>query len=226
MRVQTVFRFVSLAAGFLAARPVVAQGVVSGRVAMQEKPGETTKDFDATVVYLMPKGAPARFAETKAQMAMNGRQFAPRVRVVTTGSTVEYANQDPFSHNIFSTAPGASFDLGTYGSGITKSTQFKKAGAFPVYCNIHAQMTSFVVVVSTPHFTQAGADARWKMASVPAGKYELHVWHERAPEVTQDIDVPAAGLANVDVTLDARGFKQVAHKDKMGKDYTATGVRY
>ena len=54
----------------------------------------------------------------------------------------------------------------------------------------------------------------------------LHVWHERATEVTQDIDVPAAGLANADVTLDARGFKQVAHKDKIGKDYTANGVRY
>jgi plastocyanin len=199
---------------------------VSGRVAMQEKPGEATKDFDATVVYLMPKGSPARFAETKSQMAMNGRQFSPRVRVVTTGSTVEYTNQDPFSHNIFSTAPGAAFDLGTYGSGVTKSTPFKKAGAYPVYCNIHAQMTAFVVVVSTSHYTQAGADARWKIANVPAGKWELHVWHERAPEVTQDLDVPATGLANVDVSLDARGFKQVAHKDKMGKDYTANGVRY
>lgn len=226
MRVQTVWRFVGFAATLVLTRAVMAQGTVSGRVAMQEKPGETTKDFDATVVYLMPKGGPARFAETKTQMAMNGRQFAPRVRVVTTGSTVEYANQDPFSHNIFSTAAGAAFDLGTYGSGVVKSTQFKKAGAFPVYCNIHAQMTAFVVVVSTPHYTQAGADARWKLASVPAGKWELHVWHERAPEVTQEIDVPAAGLANVDVTLDARGFKQVAHKDKMGKDYTATGVRY
>jgi plastocyanin len=218
--------FVGLTAAMLLAREVGAQGAVSGRVAMQEKPGETTKDFDATVVYLMPTGAAARIAETKTQMAMNGRQFAPRVRVVTTGSTVEYANQDPFSHNIFSTAPGAAFDLGTYGSGIAKSTQFRKPGAFPVYCNIHAQMTAFVVVVSTSHFTQAGADARWKIANVPAGKYELHVWHERAPEVTQDLDVPAAGLANVDVTLDARGFKQVAHKDKNGKDYTATGVRY
>ena len=218
--------YVLLTAALIVAHPAAAQGVVSGRVAMQEKPGEPTKDFDATVVYLMPKGAPGRFAETKAQMAMNGRQFAPRVRVITTGSTVEYANQDPFSHNIFSTAPGASFDLGTYGSGVAKSTPFKKAGAYPVYCNIHAQMTAFVVVVSTSHYTQAGADARWKIASVPAGKWELHVWHERAPEVTQDLDVPAAGLANVDVTLDARGFKQVAHKDKMGKDYTATGIRY
>jgi plastocyanin len=218
--------YVLLTAVLVVARPVAAQGTVSGRVAMQEKPGEPTKDFDATVVYLMPKGAPGRFAETKAQMAMNGRQFAPRVRVITTGSTVEYANQDPFSHNIFSTAPGASFDLGTYGSGVVKSTSFKKAGAYPIYCNIHAQMTAFVVVVSTSHYTQAGADARWKIANVPAGKWEMHVWHERAPEVTQELDVPAAGLANVDVTLDARGFKQVAHKDKMGKDYTATGIRY
>jgi plastocyanin len=210
----------------LAASSAGAQGAVGGRVSIQEKPGETTKDFDGTVVYLTSKGAPSRFSESKAQMAMNGRQFAPRVRVVTTGSTIEYANQDPFSHNIFSTAPGAAFDLGVYGSGIAKSTQFKKAGAFPVYCNIHAQMTGFVVVVSTPYFTQAGADARWHIAAVPAGKWDVHVWHERAPEVTQEIDVPATGLANVDITLDARGFKQVAHKDKFGKDYTATGVRY
>ena len=226
MRVRTGMRFVGLAAVLFVAPAAMAQGAVAGRVAMQEKPGETTKDFDATVVYLISKGAPARFAEAKVQMAMNGRQFAPRVRVVTTGSTIEYANQDPFSHNIFSTAPGAMFDLGVYGSGVAKTTQFKKAGAFPVYCNIHAQMTGFVVVVSTSHYTQAGADARWRLASVPAGKWELHVWHERAPEVTQELDVPAGGLANVDVTLDARGFKQVAHKNKLGQDYTATGVRY
>ena len=226
MKVRAAWTLVGLAASFAAAAPAYAQGTVGGRVVMQEKPGQTTKDFDGTVIFLMSKGAPLHFAETKMQMAMNGRQFTPHVRVVTTGSTVEFDNQDPFSHNIFSTAPGAAFDLGTYGSGVTKSTQFKKAGAFPVYCNIHAQMTSFVVVVSTPHFTQAGPDARWKIAAVPAGKFELHVWHERAPEVIEAIDVPAAGLANVDVTLDARGFKQIAHKDKLGKDYSAHGVRY
>lgn len=228
MRFRAGLAIALAAAAQFGARPAAAQGTVSGRVAMQEKPGETTKDFDATVVYLLSKGAPARVAATKVKVAMNGRQFAPRVRVVTTGSTVEYANEDPFSHNIFSTAPGAAFDLGTYGSGIAKTTPtpFNKPGAYPVYCNIHAQMTSFIVVVNTSHYTTAGADARWKLTAVPAGKYELHVWHERAPEVTQELDVPAAGLANVDVTLDARGFKQVAHKNKDGKDYTANGVRY
>ena len=226
MRASTRWRFAAFVAVLAAAPPMVAQGSVSGRVAMQEKPGEVTKDFEGTVIYLIPKSAPAHFSATKAHMAMNGRQFAPHIRVITTGSTVEYANQDPFSHNIFSTAPGAAFDLGTYGNGVAKSTSFTKAGAFPVYCNIHAQMTAVVVVVSTPYYTQSGADARWTIPKVPAGKYELHTWHERAPEVTQNLDVPAAGLTSVDVTLDARGFKLVAHKNKLGKDYAANGVRY
>ena len=195
-------------------------------MAIQEKPGESTTDFANTVVYLVPKGGTPRFAEAKTQMAMNGRQFAPRVRVVTSGSTIEYPNQDPFSHNIFSVAAGAAFDLGIYGGGTMKSAQFKKAGAYPVYCNIHPKMTGFVVVVTTPWYGQATADGRWVIEKVPSGRYELHVWHERAPEFVKELDVPAAGLSNVDQKLDATGFKQLPHKNKFGQDYTAGGVRY
>lgn len=203
-----------------------AQGTVGGRISIAEKPGEKTTDFDNTVIYLMPKGVVARVSETKAQMAINGREFKPKVRIVTSGSSVEYPNQDPFSHNVFSTAGGAAFDLGVYGGGTSKSAQFKKPGAFPVYCNIHEKMTAYVVVVSTPWYTQAGPDGRWTIAKVPAGKYDLHVWHERASEVVRELDVPAAGIADADAKLDASGFKQLAHKDKFGKDYVAGGVRY
>ncbi|MFI5311107.1 MAG: plastocyanin/azurin family copper-binding protein [Gemmatimonadales bacterium] len=203
-----------------------AQGAVSGRVGIVERPGETTSDFTNAVIYLVPKSGAARTAETKAQMALNGRQFSPRVRVVTTGSSVEYPNQDPFSHNVFSTAAGASFDLGVYGSGTTKATQFRKPGAYPVYCNIHEKMTAYVVVVNTPYYAQAAADGRWSVARVPAGKYELHLWHERAIEVVKEVDVPPSGLPDVDQKLDATGYKQVAHKDKFGKDYVVGATRY
>lgn len=203
-----------------------AQGMVAGRVTIQERSGETTTDLANTVIYLTPKNGTPRFAETKTQMAMNGRQFAPRVRVVTTGSTIEYPNQDPFSHNIFSSAPGALFDLGVYGSGVAKSAQFRKAGAFPVYCNIHAKMTGYVVAVSTPYYITAGVDGRWTMPKIPAGKYELHIWHERTPEVVRELDVPAFGLDAVDQKLDATGFKAGTHKNKFGQDYTSGGARY
>ena len=56
-------------------------------------------------------------------------------------------------------------------------------------------MTAYVVVVPTPHYVIAGADGRWTLPGVPAGRYDLHVWHERAPEVVSGVEVPAAGAA-------------------------------
>jgi len=201
-----------------------AQGAVSGRVSIQERAGQTTPDYASTVIYLQPKGErKLRAPAVKVPIAMTARQFSPHVRVVSLGSTVEYPNQDPFSHNIFSTAAGAAFDLGTYPGGTTRSFTFRKTGAFPIYCNIHSGMTAYVVVVATPYRVMAGADGRWTMAGVTAGSYDLHVWHERAPEVVQALEVPAEGLAGVTSALDARGYEAKPHLNKFGKEYTSSG---
>ncbi len=213
-----------LAAAFAAPRVARAQSVVSGRVAIQEKPGESTYDIANTVVYLTAAdGRVLAAPSVKVPIAMNGKEFRPHVRVITPGSAVEYPNQDPFSHNLFSTAPGAAFDLGTYPNGISRAATFRKTGAFPIYCNIHSRMTAYVVVVPTPYYTMAGADGRWTLDRVPAGKYMLHVWHERAPEVVTPLDVATGGAGNLMTTLDARGFVATEHKNKFGKEYTSTG---
>ena len=208
----------------LAPAAVTAQGTVAGRVSIQERPGETTNDFSSTVIYLVPAdSASAPTRPLRASIAMNGRAFVPRVRVVTPGSRVEFPNQDPFSHNIFSTATGATFDLGLYPAGKSKDTAFRRPGAFPIYCNIHPRMTAFVVVAPTPWAVQAGNDGRWTIPDVPAGRYVLTAWHERTPAVTLTLDVPAAGIANVATALDSRGFKFAQHKNKFGKEYEKTG---
>jgi hypothetical protein len=55
----------------------------------------------------------------------------------------------------------------------------------------------------------------------------MHVWHDRANEVVQNVIVPAAGLAGLKVELDARGYRYVQHKNKFGQDYTSnSGDRY
>jgi plastocyanin len=202
----------------------MAQGQVRGRVTIQERPGEQNTDLGNTVIYLVPTdNARPRTTPTTATIAMSGRAFEPRVRVVTPGSRVEFPNQDPFSHNIFSTTPGAVFDLGLYPAGRSKDASFRRAGAFPVYCNIHPRMTAFVVVTPTPYFTMPTADGRWSIDGVPAGRYQVRVWHERAPEVTTDIEVGAVGRVGVDLALDARGFRFVEHKNKFGREYDRTG---
>lgn len=202
----------------------MAQGQVRGRVTIQERPGEQNTDLGNTVIYLIPTdNARPRTTPTTATIAMSGRAFEPRVRVVTPGSRVDFPNQDPFSHNIFSTTPGAVFDLGLYPAGRSKDASFRRAGAFPVYCNIHPRMTAFVVVTPSPYFTMPGADGRWTIENVPAGRYQVRVWHERAPEGTTDVEVGATGRVGVDVELDARGFRFAEHKNKFGREYDRTG---
>lgn len=206
--------------------PAIAegQGNVVGQITIQEKPGESTTDLGNTVVWLeSASGARTRPAPTNSQMSMDGRKFSPHLRVVTPGSKVDFPNQDPFSHNIFSNTSGGAFDLGLYGRGNSKRASFRKPGVYPVFCNIHARMTGFVLAVATPWYIQPGADGRFSFDHVPAGTYVAHVWHERTPEETREIVVPSRGLDGVDVRLDARGYLFKPHRNKFGQEYTSQG---
>jgi plastocyanin len=204
-----------------------AQGPVSGQVSIVERPGEQTEDLGNTVVYLeLANGQKAKVAAVNESMAIQARQFAPRVRVVPQGSKVEFANQDPFSHNVFTKATQGPFDTDMFGRGKKKSTTVKEAGVYPLYCNVHPRMTAFLIAVNTPYFAQAGADGRFTIGNVPPGSYRLHVWHERAAAQTALITVAAGGVGGLKYQLDARNYKYVQHKNKNGKDYAANGDVY
>src|SRR3954463_8486749 len=74
-----------------------AQGAVSGQVAIQEKAGDPSEDLGNTVVYLEPVAATSRkISATNTSIALQAREFRPRVRIVTEGSKVEFPNQDPW----------------------------------------------------------------------------------------------------------------------------------
>ena len=212
----------------IAALPVAnGQGPVSGQVSIVERPGEQTEDLGNAVVYLeLTNGQKAKLSPTNEAMALQARQFAPRVRVVPQGSKVEFSNQDPFSHNVFTKAAQGPFDTDVFGRGKKKSTTVKEAGVYPLYCNVHPRMTAFLIAVNTPYYAQAGADGRFSIGNVPPGTYRLHVWHERAGEQTAAITVAAGGLGGLKYQLDARNYKYVQHKNKNGKDYAANGDVY
>lgn len=203
------------------------QGVVSGQVAILERPGEVSEDLANTVVFLEPViiGKVKALVPTTTTIALEKRQFSPRVRIIVEGSNVQFPNQDPWNHNVFSKINGG-FDTGVYGRGKTKDQKFDQAGVYSLYCNVHPRMTGFVIALKTPYFTQAGADGRYSLENIPAGQYKLNVWHDRTTLVTKDVTVPATGLSNLRTDLDARGYKYVQHKNKFGQTYTSTGDRY
>jgi plastocyanin len=202
-------------------------GSVSGRITILERPGDRTTDLPDAVVWLEAPAAQRRPAPPmRAEIGMESKRFIPRIRVVPVGSTVEFPNLDPFRHNVFSNIGPGGFDLGLYGRGERRGARFERPGVQPIFCNIHSRMVAYVVAVATPHFAQATPDGRFHLADVQPGRYTLRSWHERGGETTREIEVTASGLADVEVTLDARGYQPVPHKNKFGQAYAPGNDRY
>jgi plastocyanin len=199
-------------------------GQVSGRITILEKDNAPSADLGDAVVFIEGHGislAPARF-----EIAISDKTFSPHVLVVPSGSTVAFPNHDPFDHNVFSVSDSNSFDLGQYGRGEGKSVTFTYPGLVRVFCNVHPKMVALVQVMATHDFTQAGADGAFTITGVEPGSYKLHVWHERAPvEIVKDIVVGSDGLADIQISLNARGFRWQPHKNKYGKDYPTNAGR-
>jgi len=193
-------------------------GTVKGQVQLLDKGGRPATDVTDVVVYV--DGAKARTAPAKATMTMKGKSFIPHVIVVPVGGTVEFPNEDPIFHNVFSVSGDNRFDLDLYKRPKSGAWTFQHAGVARVYCNIHPQMNAIVIVRDNPYFTKTAQDGSFSIPDVPAGKYVLRAWHERGGEAAEDVAVAARGDTDVKLTLDASGFKRTPHKNKFGKDYS------
>ncbi|HEX9486564.1 MAG TPA: carboxypeptidase regulatory-like domain-containing protein [Gemmatimonadales bacterium] len=203
----------------------IAQGGVAGRVTMLEKGGTSSPDLGAAVVYLEGDPADAAARPVTVDIAINDKEYVPRVVVVPAGSTVRFQNHDPFDHNVFSVSEPSPFDLGQYGRGETRTWTFTKPGLVRVFCNVHPRMVAFVQVMAGRHFTQAAADGSFEIAAVPPGTWTVHAWHERSAPVAQTVSVTPAGASGIELQLDARGFRWMPHKNKYGKDYPTNAGR-
>ena len=205
-------------AALAAAAPALA-GTVTGRVELIEKGNRKATDLSDVVVYV--DGAKAKPKPAKATMTMKGKSFSPHVVAVPVGGTVEFPNEDPIFHNVFSVSGDNRFDLELYKRPKSGSWTFQRPGIARVYCNIHPQMSAVVLVRDNPYFAKAAIDGTFSIEGVPAGEYTLTAWHERTNEASTKIVVPSEGQVSTQLTLDASAFKQVAHKNKFGKDYSS-----
>ena len=218
-------RWVALLAAVSVVTPPVPlagqSGRVTGHLTILEKGNKPTPDLGGAVIWLEGiggAGGPVRPGDF--QIGITDKTYAPHVLAVPLGSTVTFPNNDPFNHNVFSVSDSESFDLGLYGRGEAKSRTFSHAGLVRVFCNVHPRMVAYVHVIATRFYTQPGGDGSFALAGIPPGRYRLHVWHERSPvEVIKDITITTGAVVDEPVTLNARGYRWQAHKNKYGQDY-------
>lgn len=131
-------------------------------------------------------------------------EFIPHVVVVLQGTTVDFTNSDPVGHNVYwpsiSGNKKLTHNLGTWPKGEKKSFQFNDLGTAPLLCNVHPEMSGYVVVVATPYFAVTDKDGNFEIKNVPAGKYTLKTWSEDGKPTTQSVEMTASG-ATADLTV-------------------------
>jgi plastocyanin len=158
-------------------------------------------EIRSVVLYLKGVTYDGRLPAMHTQIRQEAESFSPRVVAITRGSTVDFPNFDPYFHNVFSLSGAATFDLGRYPEGQSRSRQFTRAGLVKVYCHIHSQMSASIVVLDHPYFATADQDGRFTIADVPAGDYTLVGWHERVGEYTSRVSVAAGQTTTTEVSL-------------------------
>jgi plastocyanin len=198
--------------------PTITAADVGGRVSVRTAPGAVAAP---TVVFAEPldRQPPAR--PVAARLIQKDKTFVPGVVVVPVGSTVDFPNDDPIFHNVFSLSPPAPFDLGLYRSGATKERKFTQPGTYRVFCNIHPQMTALIVVVPTPYATVTSPDGRYSL-DLPPGAYRVTARSDRAAPVSLEVTVRSGADTIPDLTLDESRYVALPHKNKFGRDYPAS----
>lgn len=182
-------RFLGRAAGFTAPAIVYAEAVDGGRI----QAGQFS-------------------------MTQKNKTFAPHVLAVPVGSSVVFPNEDPIFHNVFSLSRPGPFDLGLYRDGASKTKMFTAPSTYHVFCNIHPQMSAFILVVPTSFITEADSAGNYRL-DLTAGRYRITAWSERADISTVELTVGTSAVAAPELTLDESHFVETQHKNKFGQDY-------
>jgi plastocyanin len=136
-------------------------------------------------------------------LEQRNREFLPHLMAISVGSTVAFPNFDNVFHNVFTTSPTNAFDLGLYKAGEAREFTFAKEGIVRLGCNLHANMSAYIAVVSAPAYVVTDDSGHFAFKHLAAGKYKLKAWSERSKApITQDVVIKAG---KNDVTVGVAG---------------------
>lgn len=158
---------------------------------------------DAVVYIEKISGKTFNAPKEHAKMDQKNLKFHPHVLPILAGTTVDFLNSDDVLHNVFSPDQCADkMNLGTWPKGQTRSYTYKSAGCVTVMlCNVHPEMEAYVLALETPYYAVSAVDGKYEIKDVPAGKYELKIWHEKLKAQIVSVNVPEKGNVTVDFEI-------------------------
>ena len=191
--------FTSVLLGFVTAPAAIKAADIKGKVTVQG-----LKSAENIAVYITV--AAGKKADPPAEHVLIDQKrmtFVPHVSVIAVGTTVDFLNSDPVGHNVYwpsiSGNKKLAHNMGTWPQGQKKSFQFNDPGVAAMLCNVHPEMSGYVVVAPTPYFALTDADGNYVIKNVPPGHYTITTWSEEGKPTTQAVDVSADTTLNLTV---------------------------
>ena len=171
-------------------------GTISGKVAAPPLP--------CAGVWLEAPGLTAP-APARVVLPQLGYQFTRSLIVVPRGTVIEFSNNDPDYHNVFSLSRTKKFDAGRYKKNEAPApvVTFDKVGLVRVQCEIHDHMKAVVLVVDSPWSTVTDAAGKFTLTGVSPGSYTLRAQLDEKTQWSAPVTITTGGPTSVDFSKPA-----------------------
>lgn len=136
----------------------------------------------------------------------NDCAFVPHVQVAPVGSELLILNSDPILHAVHARIGRETlFNIGlpTWRS-VRK--QLDREGIVALFCDVlHTWMTAFIVVTPSLHFAVSDKEGKFSLEGVPAGDYEMRVWHEKLGTQIKRLTISEGTTSRIQIIYRSNG---------------------
>jgi len=173
--------FLAFAAGLALTAPL---GAASLTVRVVDSGGRPVRD--AVVTFYPSAGARAPRPGGRYVVSQQNLQFHPFLTIVPVGADVSFPNFDNTKHHVYSFSPAKRFELKLFAKDQSRTVHFDKPGVVALGCNIHDQMSAFIVVADSAWTARTNAQGLVAFGDAPSSPGRVTVWHPylRAPDGT------------------------------------------
>ena len=118
-------------------------------------------------------------APSAAPVTNDKCRFGPRVSLVRPNGTIAMTSKDPVLHTMHAATADARalFNVSLPIPNMKISRPIDKPGVVTLTCSTHTWMRGYLFVTEELSAI-SGADGSFKLENVPAGAYEIRIWHE------------------------------------------------
>jgi plastocyanin len=129
-------------------------------------------------------------------------RFVPHVSAASVGQFVVFKNSDPILHAAHASFSGEQpqFNVGLYPGRVSRKPLIA-AGVVKLRCEVHPWMAAYIVVTEHPYHATTDIYGEYELTDIPAGVYQLKVWHESLGTQEKRIEAKSSATQKVDFTF-------------------------